>query len=86
MHIFWRKEMTGDFPHHDKVSVSHRGLGLAIASTRNAAATSHGAVRKSEGIAKICGEPLGGCAKLKSVSETKFISLFRSGKSLRMTN
>jgi len=30
------------------------------------------AVRKSEGIAKICGEPPGGCAKLNSVTEIGF--------------
>jgi hypothetical protein len=36
------------------------------------AAAPRRAVRKSEGIAKICGEPSSGCAKLKCVSEIYF--------------
>jgi hypothetical protein len=64
-------EMAGDFPCSNKVCVFSGGPSWTTVPTRNAAPASC-AVRKSEGIAKICGEASGGCAKLNDASEIYF--------------
>jgi hypothetical protein len=72
VHIFCWLEKTEDFsrPNKDQVFPKSTGRGSGVQTTL---INGQPVVRKSEGIAKICGEPRGGCAKLKSVREIGFL-------------